>query len=142
MDAYNLKDKIQITSEFLGDLETKSWQEIEHLQAQIANIEVNQESTPLINLLKNLLTSYYVFAGGLENLSGEPISIDSTYAEKPEEKVLPLADIKLEAPIEEPIRDSSNDIRAADTFEPFEFFVDFDEPSGEPLSDEELYGKK
>lgn len=147
MDTYNLKDKIQVTSEFLSNLEAKSWQEIEHLQAQIANIEVDQKSAPLINLLKNLLTSYYVFAGGLENLSSEPIPTDIAYAEKPEEKVLPLADVKLETPIEDPpiedpIRDLSDDNIVTDTFEPFEFFVDFDEPSGEPLSDEDLYGKK
>ena len=38
METYNLKDKILITKDFLNELEAKGWQEIEYLQAQIANI--------------------------------------------------------------------------------------------------------
>ena len=30
----------------------------------------------------------------------------------------------------------------ADEIEPFEYFVDFDEPIGDPISDEDLYGNK
>ena len=41
---YTLKNKLTITKEFLQDLENKSWQEIEHLQSQIANIEANEEN--------------------------------------------------------------------------------------------------
>lgn len=137
MDTYYLKDKLVVTDEFLADLETKSWQEIESLQNQIANIATSKENEGLLTLLNNLLTSYYVFVGGLENLASGCLStpvveiphniedldkpIDITIAEEPEltEKPIP---------------------QDTDSFEPFEYFVDFEEPSGLPLTDAELYG--
>jgi hypothetical protein len=144
MSTYNLKDKITTTKEFLNELETKSWQEIEHLQTQIANIEDTRENAPVIQLLKNLLTSYYVFIGGIEN-----ITIDNTTTIKQTtdtgSKEVDLTKltkgtlndvISVEVPNNsiEPIAEEPQD------FEPFEYFVDFDEPSGEPISDKELYG--
>jgi hypothetical protein len=149
---YTLKDKIQVTKEFLSDLEMKSWQEIEHLQAQIANIEVSEDSAKVIQLLKNLLTSYYVFAGGLENLNDET-AITATIS--PTDKVYPdkehIAVSAKEAPIpndsvldetddflDQPVEDEDTE---AKTFEPFEYFVDFDEPTGEPLTDDDIYNK-
>lgn len=146
---YQLKDKIQITKDFLSDLEAKSWQEIDHLQNQIANIESTKESNQIIQLLKNLLTSYYVFAGGLENISSEVVLNKPVNIEEPIKMLEPAttktpvdSDEKLiiEIPVddfEEPV--FNTDMKGV-TIEPFEYFVDFDEPSGEPLSDEDLYG--
>jgi hypothetical protein len=137
---YTLKDKIQITKEFLADLETKSWQEIEHLQSQIANIEPIESNARVIQLLKNLLTSYYVFTGGLENLnSGEATVVVPKQIKEP--------NLEKEVAIPEP------EVYDIDTFEPislpkeieqeitdpFEYFVDFDDPVGEPLTDDDLY---
>jgi len=132
---YELKDKLQVTKEFLNDLEVKSWQEIEHLQNQIVNIEATKENLELIQLLKNLLTSYYVFTGGLENLNdntnkltiNEPKSIESI-------KLEPEATFSDEFVTSEVALEQN-----MDSSEPFEYFVDFDEPVGEPLTDEELY---
>lgn len=137
---YNLKDKIQITKEFLNDLELKSWQEVEHLQNQIANIEETEENLNLVQLFKNLLTSYYVFIGGLENLS-------STGIRKAPVKIQDAEPVELEIPeedlITEPVEDvdffAASSVDANNT-EPFEYFVDFDDPIGEPISDEDLYG--
>lgn len=142
MYTYNLKDKIQVTNEFLKNLETKGWQEIEHLKAQIANIEVTPESAALIALFKNLLTSYYVFIGGLENISDGQIFTDVVVTEMPKEPMTPSKTVKIESNVEEvaPKFDTGN--INSDTFEPFEYFVDFEEPSGDPISDEDLYGKK
>jgi hypothetical protein len=142
MEPYQLKDKISITSSFLSDLESKGWQEIDMLQNQIANIEANKENAPVIQLLNSLLTSYYVFIGGLENLSNssniaivnqieEPIVKDEQAA--PEDNEL----IRIEKPY---IENSNQPEIEVGTFEPFEYFVDFDEPTGSPLSDEDLYG--
>ena len=147
---YELKDKIQITKEFLNDLEVKSWQEIEQLQAQIANIELSEDSTKVVQLLKNLLTSYYVFAGGLENLNDDikVVKVASFTDKVCSDKELITAKAK-EEPItndstldeiddflDEPAKTETTD---DGSFKPFEYFVDFDEPTGEPLTDDDIY---
>lgn len=142
MDLYNLKTKFSITKDFLTDLEDKGWQEIEMLQNQIANIDATEENVKIIQLLKNLLTNYYVFVGGLENLINEPIIKSSDELNKALENTLPIVELE----------NTKNELRKAQIdkpkvqtvgentlFEPFEYFVDFDEPSGDPISDEDLY---
>ena len=64
---YTLKDKLDITSDFIESLTEKGWQEIEYIQTQIANLADTTESKKVRKLLNNLLTSYYVFVGSLEN---------------------------------------------------------------------------
>lgn len=146
---YTLKDKLTITKDFLSDLEMKSWQEIENLQAQIANIEETEENYKLIQLLKNLLTSYYVFTGGLENLSDEKTTAKVMNCHKQVETEIKV--VKAIAPevsyddiceddLFEPVAAEKQD--GVDEIEPFEYFVDFDEPIGDPISDEDLYGNK
>ena len=71
MELYNLKEKIQVNKEFLEALTAKGWQEVEYLQNQIVNID--KENIEVIQLLNNLLTSYYIFIGGVENLIDKPI---------------------------------------------------------------------
>jgi hypothetical protein len=146
---YTLKDKLTITKDFLSDLEMKSWQEIENLQAQIANIEETEENYKLIQLLKNLLTSYYVFTGGLENLSNEKATTKVMNCPKQVETEIKVAnavepevsyDDTYEDDLFEPVAVEKRD--AVDEIEPFEYFVDFDEPIGDPISDEDLYGNK
>ena len=149
---YTLKDKLTINKEFLADLETKSWQEIEYIQGQIANIEDIQDNKPLIQLFKNLLTSYYVFVGGLENLDDtkpmtilpDKVCLDKEQTSASIEKAVGNDDYRDEScedDIFEPVFAEKQDSAVEADFEPFEYFVDFDEPIGEPLSDEDLYGK-
>ena len=136
---YDLKDKIQVTPELLGELANKGWQEIEQLQAQIANIETNRKSSSLIALLKNLLTSYYVFVGGIENLD-KVATEQSIFDDQEIKKDFLLPDDLATKEEKTAIKVSKPDYAAnTGSFEPFEYFVDFDEPSGEPLSDEDLY---
>jgi hypothetical protein len=126
----------------------KSWQEIEQLQAQIANIEVSKESKKLIQLLKNLLTGYYVFAGGLENLNDDTniskvdtfTGNDSTNKEQVVIKAKDIPELN-DAVLDEPVYllDEPPKATNEDSFEPFEYFVDFDAPIGEPLTDDDLY---
>lgn len=137
MDTYYLKDKLVVTDDFLVDLETKSWQEIESLQSQIANIATSKENEGLLTLLNSLLTSYYVFVGGLENLA-------SGYSNTPVVEVPPKI-IDLDKPMatavaEDPELAEKPIPQSIDSFEPFEYFVDFEEPVGLPLTDTELYG--
>lgn len=145
MSNYNLKDKIHINKEFLDDLTVKSWQEIEYLQSQISNIEVvTEQDKALVKLLNTLLTSYYIFTGGLESLTTDDYA--SSLVEP--EISLETQDISKEG-----IQDNNihNDIvkvmpklQISDStdieYEPFEYFVDFDDPIGEQLTDEDLYG--
>lgn len=144
MNTCYLKDKIAVTKEFLNELETKSWQEIEHLQNQIANIEDTQENLQLIQLLKNLLTSYYVFTGGLENFTDIkavykiPEFTNNVYAEK--ELPTVKSEIKTDLYDDDMLEVSSTNSPESPKIEPFEYFIDFDEPSGDPISDEDLYG--
>ena len=142
---YELKDKISVSEEFLTELETKCWQEIEHIQAQIANLAEGATNDKLRQLLKNLLTSYYVFTGGIETLINDPInnSVVSETETTPEEVILnsePGPSInETEAVTSE---DSFSNLEASDNYEiaePFEYFVDFDEPIGDPITDEDLY---
>lgn len=141
---YILKDKIAVTKEFLSDLESKSWQEIERLQSQISNIE----DAELLKLLNNLLTSYYVFTGGLENLIDTKVIQKNTEpANKICAKEEPMQANSLELETRTELRGNDNlfeprhvkDVEQKD-IKPFEYFVDFDEPTGDPISDEDLYG--
>lgn len=136
-----LKDKIKIDNNFINDLIAKSWQDSESIQNQIASIEIDSpQANKLVELLKNLLTSYYVFTGCLENIEREQIN-----------NITEPAAAQIEEPIsilEEPTVENSTDnmdINILDEFdtettsEPFEYFVEFDEPTGEPLTDDDLY---
>ena len=132
-----LKDKIKVNNNFINDLITKSWQDSESIQNQIDSIEVDSpQATKVVKLLRDLLTSYYVFTGCLENLEQQPANIvepEFTYVEEPISIPEKSADEKV------------LDINVLDEFdnetvsEPFEYFVDFDEPIGEPLTDDDLY---
>lgn len=143
---YELKDKITVNKDFLGELEAKGWQEIEYLQAQINNLAEGATNDKLRQLFKNLLTSYYVFTGGIETLASEPINNTSIQQELQLEElaadttaeVTELAEIEVPNPIEDLVIKNEED--SYEVSEPFEYFVDFDEPIGEPISDEDLYG--
>jgi hypothetical protein len=137
---YELKDKIVVSKEFLNELEMKGWQEIEHLQSQIANIAEGPQSNKLRQLLKNLLTSYYVFTGSIEALANSPAEQVETPVDTPIEETK-LDEISLDEP---EITLSTDDFTAEvsstpEVEDPFEYFVDFDEPVGEPLTDDDLY---
>lgn len=147
MKTYQLKDKIQITKDYVENVAEKGWQEIKNLQNQVSNIEVKSiNAGKFIQLLNNLITSYYVFVGGLETLASEPMA---QVTDNFETKIDDIDNI-----IEEPV---SQETKAQDdkrilsvdydtefddaVSEPFEYLVDFDEPIGDPISDEDLYGK-
>jgi hypothetical protein len=141
---YTLKDKLNVTKDFIEELTEKSWQEIEQLQNQVANIADTDEGTKVKKLLNNLLTSYYVFVGGLENFDSVNNSPDQTVEIHTDELNQieavdePGTEVKLEL-ASEPLELTSTSISDLDVSEPFEYFVDFDDPIGAPLTDEDLY---
>jgi hypothetical protein len=156
---YELKEKINATEDFLNELSAKGWQEIEYLQSQIANLDTGVVNEKLRQLFKNLLTSYYVFTGEIENLLSEPTAIPTEEDSVLQTKQRTEAEIEVRVPekvtaktatlttdsiadlAQDHIFEIDNDTpQEQRDFEPFEYFVDFDEPSGEPISDEDLYG--
>jgi hypothetical protein len=140
---YTLKDKLDVTSDFIESLTEKGWQEIEYIQSQLTNLADTAESKKVRKLLNNLLTSYYVFVGSLESFD------NATYvSEQPAE----VSDEQMQVEITEvPTVESDTAVSHKHTklnstsenelefSEPFEYFVDFDEPIGEPLTDKDLY---
>lgn len=134
----NVKTKVPVSQELIDDLISKGWQEIENLQNQIAILDLDSNGAlSLQQTLKNLLTSYYVFTGSLEGAElqtgqTEPDIKEYGQLETPEEPNLPVGVPEDDfAEVDLP--------NATVDFEPFEFFVDFDEPTGEPLTDKDLY---
>ena len=143
---YNLKNKIIVTNEFLNELIGKSWQEVETLQQQIANIDTSSQlGTNVVKLLKNTCTSYYTLIGCLETLAEEPetallptvITNETDIQEEKQElmgeSVIEALDKKL------PTTLKNQQTEVMQNFEPFEYFVDFEEPLGKPITDEVLY---
>ena len=141
---YELKNKINVTKDWLTELEIKGWQEIEYLQAQIANLAEDALSTQLRQLFKNLLTSYYVFTGGVETLASEPteqIEIPKLKAPIDELDVEVNTDTEVEFEEVPELTGFANEAPEEDyeISDPFEYFVDFDDPVGEPITDKDLY---
>ena len=139
---YELKDKITVTKELLDELKAHGWQEIERLQVQINNLANSEQSIQVKQLLKNLLTSYYIFTGGIETISDDPSYFDTKVLDIPEKQVEPTRVDK-----EPGVLSTTDDFTVEDTTdasvvevtEPFEYFVDFDEPTGDPITDDDLY---
>lgn len=134
-----LKDKIKIDNNFINDLISKSWQDSESIQNQINSIDATSpKATKVVKLLKDLLTSYYVFTGCLENLEFDPNPEDSSEPKSmQQEEPVDSSEISVVEPVL--VTDVLDAIETETVSEPFEYFVDFDEPTGEPLTDDDLY---
>ena len=138
--SYELKNKITVTEEFLNELIAKSWQEAESLQQQIANIDISTRlGAEVVNILKNTCTNTYVLIGCLEAL------LDNNELKPDIQEIDDLpryTSIELDYennPVETIAEPTNDPTEVKQSFEPFEYFVDFDEPSGEPLTDDDLY---
>ena len=137
---------IDISKELIKNFTDKSWQEIENLKLQLNNLSKNTDVEKAVhNALNDLLTSYYIFIGRLESILDDdyntvtvdevPVTDDEAHADIPEIEVDNIKDAFIKDIPEEQISDNPNI-----EFEPFEYFVDFDEPVGNPISDKDLYG--
>ena len=149
-----LKDKIKADKSFINDLIAKSWEDSESIQNQINSIDTDSATAAkVVQLLKDLLTSYYVFTGCLENLENDTIEVIKPEAIVPEKPVIASEVPKTEVPEYSVSVDSFDTDTSVTSFnngytdetytdtvgEPFEYFVDFDDPVGEPLTDDDLY---
>ena len=142
---YSLKDKIEINTEFLTELLSKSWQEADAIQQQITNINTTTAlGAEVARLLKNTCTSYYVLIGCLEALLEDPETAEAGNIKQEEAGVQVAIANKPCNHEQEHTRVEPNKIydasaETASEQEPFEYFVDFDEPSGPPITDDDLY---
>lgn len=134
-----LKDKVKIDNTYIKDLITKSWQDSESIQNQIDNIDIDSaQAAKVVKLLKNLLTNYYIFTGCLENLELSLTSEKNPVSELiQQEEPVNISEVSIVEPV--PATDILDEIETEPVSKPFEYFVDFDEPIGEPLTDDDLY---
>lgn len=151
---------------FVTDMMSKGWDEVGYLREASAAIkETYKDTTKIEELMQDLMDAYLVFIGQLELYlhneedivaPTEESAIDNSKAkeaeeEKPVEVVaqneapkpeLPEADFDIE-PLKDPEPFEEPDPMPAPVAEadPFEFFVDFEEPdmSQPALTDAELY---
>ena len=143
---YTLKDKIEVTKDFLEDLIKKNWQEVEAIQQQISCIDTSTKlGTEVSKVLQNVCTNYYVLIGCLESITENPDTalIDNTEAIVTDQEPALECDVITTGHTEPSFNNLQMASEGGDQnldFEPFEYFVDFDEPSGEPISDKDLYG--
>ena len=81
--------------------------------------------------------SYYVFVGGLENF--ENISYTPVKTIRADEPVIEEPVVVANEPEEISYDEPEATSTEVEFSEPFEYFVDFDDPIGEPLTDKDLY---
>ena len=141
MNNFDLKQKLAVDKTVINDLIAKSWQESDNIQTQIESIEQGSDlaSKTVLDALNGLLTSYYVFAGRLESLLADLDKkdlIDTDFKK--------INDITEPAELDISLKEAEPEIekcpnKADKAFEPFEYFVDFDDPVGKPLTDADIY---
>lgn len=138
---YNLKEKIEITTDFIEELISKSWQETESLQQQISNIDTNTKlGAEVAKLLKNICNSYYVLIGCLETFTEDQNSTEGVTTSTMQNSVeLEVSKEPIDQ-VDEQSEIISLPVATIADFEPFEYFVEFDEPVGKPITDTDLYG--
>jgi hypothetical protein len=155
---------------FVTDMMSKGWDEVGYLrEASAALKETYKDTAKVEELMQDLMDAYLVFIGQLElylhneeNIAAPTEETDAKESDDKDEPVeekeieknpvrapkpeLPEADFDIE-PLAEPAipaQANSEFAPAAEVSDPFEFFVDFDEPdmSQPALTDAELYDEK
>lgn len=146
MDISKLTDRLATDDTLISGLIESSWQETDNLKTQIAGLKASKENPLVITAITNLLNSYYIFIGELEraldtksNKEDSDITSNIMATQTPAEKETSYPLSKSEDPIikntdEEPLL--KKPITPA---KPFEYFVEFEDPIGPPVTDVDLY---
>lgn len=144
---------------FITDQISKGWDEVGYLKEAAAAIKADYKGTaPIEQAMQDLMDAYLIFIGQLELHLHKEDYIDTTelgmnntetalVKDLPDAEVSP-EDVTIEIEDDEfpinpkPIEAEQPPKKTTEGSEPFEFFVDFDEPdwSQPRLTDEELYG--
>lgn len=134
-------DKINVDKELLSDIISKAWHDIEDIKSQVDMLSNEDYKTnEFKKLLTNLLTNYYVFVGCTENMLTDFDDIKQAIIEPESKETGNAITVPLELHDIGVNKDTQDEFKPdIDNFEPFEYFVDFDEPFGEKITDEDLY---
>lgn len=150
--ACPVKEKLPVS--FYSDRISSLWGESGALKGCIETLgQYYTDADEAISILSDLMDSYLIAIGRLEALAAGNVGLSVPEVEAEELKPA-KADIAIEdvddfedevAPVDaattdfddEEIIDTKSDVETST--EPFEYFVDFDEPQGPPLTDEDLY---
>lgn len=150
------QDELPIT--FITSFVSRGWEEVGMLKEQIKALKTEFKNVDKIEeILQGLIDAYLINIGQLElflqeNDYVEVPEVEETETEESEESEEEVEAeeepevkvIKVEVPEEEE-KDEENETGrvvmqpAPKDFEAFEYFVDFDEPYGDPLTDDDIY---
>lgn len=142
------KEALPIT--FITSFVSRGWEEVGMLKEQIKALkdEFGGKSIEKVEeIFQGLIDAYLINIGQLElflqeNNYVEVPDVEEIKVEEPEEEK-ETEDTKDEEEIEEVIEtEEETEVEETETprdFEAFEYFVDFDEPEGEALTDKDLY---
>lgn len=142
------KEALPIT--FITSFVSRGWEEVGMLKEQIKALkeEFGGKSIEKVEeIFQGLIDAYLINIGQLElflqeNNYVEVPDVEEIKVEEPKEEKED-EDVKDEEEIEEVIEtEEEAEVKETETprdFEAFEYFVDFDEPEGEALTDKDLY---
>ena len=125
----------------VNDIITKTWHDIENIKSQIEMLDnTDAKTVEFKKLLNTLLTNYYIFVGCIENIITDFDDAKQVVEPQETEEIKKIENISTAEPYSITTNNTQDDLKVhEDNFEPFEYFVDFDEPFGEKITDEDLY---
>lgn len=134
-------DKVTVDNDLLNDIITKTWHDIENIKSQIEMLDnTDAKTVEFKKLLNTLLTNYYIFVGCIENIITDFDDAKQVVEPQETEEIKNIENISTAEPYSITTNNTQYDLKVhEDNFEPFEYFVDFDEPFGEKITDEDLY---
>lgn len=116
------------------------WSEVGRLKDEVKAISENfSDAKHFEKILNNIIDEYLIAIGQTESLLDEKKIVELPEEDSLNESItlkISLEDEEIEE--NECENCSENEIQLS---EPFEFVVDFDEPSGEKLTDQDIYGE-
>ena len=147
------QEELPIT--FITSFVSRGWEEVGMLKEQIKALKEEfggKNITKIEEIFQGLIDAYLINIGQLElflheNDYVEVPEIEEEKVEEPVEdaeeieEVEPVAEteIEVEDEIEVEVEPQKIVKNVPGDFEAFEYFVDFDEPEGDPLTDDDLY---
>ena len=149
-----MQEELPIT--FITSFVSRGWEEVGMLKEQIKALKSEFKNIDKIEeILQGLIDAYLINIGQLELFlhDNDYVEVPNIEEQEAESKALEKEDIEdediedeeiedvIKIETDKPEEDEAPIImhQAPKDFEAFEYFVDFDEPSGDALTDDDLY---
>ena len=149
-----MQEELPIT--FITSFVSRGWEEVGMLKEQIKALKSEFKNIDKIEeILQGLIDAYLINIGQLELFlhDNDYVEVPNIEEQEEESKALEKEDIEdediedeeiedvIKIETDKPEEDEAPIImhQAPKDFEAFEYFVDFDEPSGDALTDDDLY---